>query len=119
MGCGYFQNKTNRLKLNIDIRGIVLYYPSYNERQKMSKEKLIEELKGVLNIQQVESNTDFIVSWHAKKYNKIIWRVGNLNKEGCRTWESDGKKYMCFWDTVLERYTTCIDPMITYKRKVS
>ena len=61
----------------------------------------------------------FAVSWYAKKYNKVIFRVGNLNKEGCRTWESDGKKYMCFWDTVLERYTTCIDPMITYKRKVS
>jgi len=30
-----------------------------------------------------------------------------------------GKKYMCFWDTVLERYTTCINPMITYKRKVN
>ena len=54
-----------------------------------------------------------------EEYNKVIFRVGNLNKEGCRTWEQDGKKYMCFWDTVLERYTTCIDPMITYKRKVS
>ena len=94
--------------------------------------------------EEIENKTDFIVSWHAKKYNKVIfrvgnmnkegcrtwetdgkkynkfiWRVGNLNKEGCRTWEQDGKKYMCFWDTVLERYTTCIDPMITYKRKVS
>ena len=41
-----------------------------------------------------------------------------MNKEGCRTWEQDGKKYMCFWDTVLERYTTCINPMITYRRAV-
>ena len=32
-------------------------------------------------------------------------------------WEKDGKKYMCFWDTVLERYTTCINPMITYKKE--
>jgi hypothetical protein len=70
----------------------------------MSKAKLIEELKDVINIQQLEAKTDFVVSWYAKKYNKIIWRVGNLNKEGCRVWESDGKKYMCFWDTVLERY---------------
>ena len=58
------------------------------------------------------------MSWYAKKYNKVIFSVGNLNKEGCRTWESDGKKYMCFWDTVLERYTTCIDPMITYKKGI-
>ena len=42
-----------------------------------------------------------------------------LNEDGCRVWETDGKKYMCFWDTALERYTTCINPKITYKRKVS
>ena len=68
---------------------------------------------------EIYRNTEFGVSWFAKKYNKTIFRVGNLNKEGCRTWVQDGKKYMCFWDTVLERYTTCIDPMITYKRKVN
>ena len=113
MGCGYFQNKTNRTKLTIDIQGIILYYPLYNERQKMSIEKL--EARA----DEIHRNTDFAVSWFAKKYNKVIFRVGNMSKEGCRTWESDGKKYMCFWDTVLERYTTCIDPMITYKRKVS
>ena len=50
----------------------------------------------------ITKNTDFAVSWFAKKYNKVIFRVGNMSKEGCRTWESDGKKYMCFWDTVLE-----------------
>jgi len=70
-------------------------------------------------INEVEPKTDFCVSWFAKKYNKTIFRVGNMRKEGCRVWESNGKKYMCFWDTVLERYTTCINPMITYKRKVS
>ena len=106
MDCGYFQNKTNLTKLTIDIQGIILYYPLYNERLKMDRDKLMAQ-------------TDFIVSWHAKKYNKFIWRIGNMSKEGCRTWEQDGKKYMCFWDTELERYTTCIDPMITYKRKVS
>ena len=63
--------------------------------------------------------TDFTVSWFAKKYNKTIFRVGNLNKEGCRTWVQDCKKYMCFWDTVLERYTTFINPIITYKQKVN
>ena len=72
-----------------------------------------------VNMKDILNRTDFVVSWHAKKYNKVIFRVGNLNKIGCRTWEQDGKKYMCFWDTALERYTTCIDPMITYKRKVS
>tara|TARA_Y100001938_G_scaffold136118_1_gene198585 strand:- start:389 stop:613 length:225 start_codon:yes stop_codon:yes gene_type:complete len=67
-------------------------------------------------IKKIEEQTDFVVSWKAIKYNKTIFRVGNLNKEGCRTWEKDGKKYMCFWDTVLERYTTCINPMITYRK---
>ena len=70
-------------------------------------------------INEVEPKTDFCVSWFAKKYNKTIFRVGNMRKEGCRVWESNGKKYMCFWDTVLERYTTCINPMITYKRAVN
>ena len=65
---------------------------------------------------EVEAKTDFVVSWFAKKYNKTIFRVGNLNKEGWRVWEQGGKKYMCFWDTVLERYTTCINPMITYRK---
>ena len=73
------------------------------KKKKMDRNKLMEK-------------TDFVVSWHAKKYNRVIFRIGNLNKEGCRTWEQGGKKYMCFWDTVLERYTTCIDPMITYRR---
>ena len=114
MGSGYFQNKTNLTKLTIDMQGIILYYPLYNERQKMKELEMLEQYK-----KEVLPNTDFAVSWYAKKYNKVIFRVGNMSKEGCRTWESDGKKYMCFWDTVLERYTTCIDPMITYKRKLS
>ena len=38
-------------------------------------------------IKTIEDNTDFIVSWKAIKYNKTIFRVGNLNKEGCRVWE--------------------------------
>ena len=80
----------------------------------MKELEMLEQYK-----KEVLPHTDFAVSWFAKKYNKVIFRVGNMSKEGCRTWESDGKKYMCFWDTVLERYTTCIDPMITYKRKLS
>ena len=65
----------------------------------------------------VEAKSDFIISWFAKKYNKTIFRIGTLDKEGCRTWEdSKGNKLMCFWDVVIERYTTCIEPMITYKK---
>ena len=66
--------------------------------------------------QKIEDKSDFVVSWKALKYNKTIFRIGTLNKEGCRTWEQGGKKYMTFWDTVIERYTTCINPMITYKK---
>ena len=65
---------------------------------------------------QIEEKSDFIVSWYAKKYNKTIFRIGSMNQEGCRTLEQGGKKYMCFWDVVIERYTTCINPMITYKK---
>ena len=28
---------------------------------------------------EVEAKTDFVVSWFAKKYNKTIFRVGNMN----------------------------------------
>ena len=64
----------------------------------------------------IEAKSDFIVSWFAKKYNKTIFRIGSMDKEGCRTWEQGGKKYICFWDVVINRYTTAIDPMITYKK---
>ena len=68
--------------------------------------------------QKIEAQSDFVVSWFAKKYNKTIFRIGTLNKEGCRTWEDyKGNKLMCFWDPVINRYTTCINPMITYKKK--
>ena len=77
----------------------------------MNIEKLMKE------VDQLHEKSDFVVSWFAKKYNKTIFRVGNLNKEGCRTWEQGGNKYMCFWDVVIGRYTTCINPVITYKNK--
>ena len=76
----------------------------------MNYDNLIKE------VEEVQEKSDFIVSWFAKKYQKTIRRVGHLNKEGCRTWEQNGNKYMCFWDVVIERYTTCINPMITYKK---
>ena len=74
----------------------------------------IEEFQKLAK--QIEEKSDFIVSWYAKKYDKTIFRIGSMNKEGCRTWEQGGKKYMCFWDVVIERYTTCIDPVITYRK---
>ena len=75
----------------------------------------IEDL--IKQAQEVEEKSDFIVSWFAKKYNKTIFRIGTLNKEGCRVWEDyKGNKLMCFWDVVIGRYTTCINPMITYKK---
>ena len=73
-----------------------------------------EEIKQ--KIDDLHNKSAFVVSWFAKKYNKTIFRLGTLNKVGCRTWEKGGKKYMCFWDVVIERYTTCIDPVITYKK---
>ena len=76
----------------------------------------IEDL--IKQAQEVEEKSDFIVSWFAKKYNKTIFRIGTLNKEGCRTWEDyKGNKLMCFWDPIINRYTTCINPVITYKNK--
>ena len=73
-----------------------------------------EEIKQ--KIDDLHNKSEFVVSWFAKKYGKTIFRLGTLNKEGCRTWEQNGNKYMCFWDVVIERYTTCINPMITYKK---
>ena len=74
----------------------------------------IEDL--IKEVNEIHEQSEFIVSWFAKKYQKTIRRIGTLNKDGCRTWEQGGKKYMCFWDVVIERYTTCIDPVITYKK---
>ena len=50
----------------------------------------IEKLK------EMEEKTDFVVSWFAKKYNKTIFRVGNLNHEGCRVWEQGRQKVYVF-----------------------
>ena len=65
----------------------------------------------------VEAKSDFIISWFAKKYNKTIFRIGSMDKDGCRVWEdTKGNKLICFWDVVINRYTTAINPMITYKK---
>ena len=75
--------------------------------------EIINEAKDIL------TKTDFMISWFAKKYNKTIFRPGNMNRVGCRTWEQNGDKYICFYDPMKDRYTTAINPAITYKRKVS
>ena len=75
--------------------------------------EIINEAKDIL------TRTDFMISWFAKKYNKTIFRPGNMNKVGCKVWERNGDKYICFFDPVIERYTTAINPVITYKRKVN
>ena len=77
-------------------------------------DKIVEDVKGIL------TRTDFMISWYAKKYNKTIFRAGNLNHIGCRMWEDHkGNKLLCFWDPVINRYTTAVNPVITYKRKVN
>ena len=75
--------------------------------------EIINEAKNIL------TKTDFMISWFAKKYNKTIFRPGNMNRVGCRTWEQNGDKYICFYDPMKDRYTTAINPVITYKRKVN
>ena len=72
-------------------------------------------------VKEAGDKTDFIISWFAKKYNKTIFRPGNLNYIGCRVWThaTTGDKYLCFWDPMINRYTTAINPVITYKRKVN
>ena len=75
--------------------------------------EIVEDVKDIL------TRTDFMISWYAKKYNKTIFRAGNMNKVGCKVWEQNGDKYICFFDPTIERYTTAINPVITYKRKVN
>ena len=52
-----------------------------------------------MNRDKLMEQTDFVVSWHAKKYNKVIFRIGNLNKEGCRTWEQAMARSICVFGT--------------------
>ena len=75
--------------------------------------EIVEDVKDIL------TRTDFMISWFAKKYNKTIFRPGNMSHVGCRTWERNGDKYICFFDPIINRYTTAINPVITYKRKVN
>ena len=61
--------------------------------------KDIDKIKELIErVKSAEHKTDFVISWFAKKYNKTIFRAGHLNKVGCRTWERNGDKYICFFD---------------------
>ena len=86
-------------------------------RKEHDEQKDEYDMHNEASMPQKQKTSNVKKQGKAIKYNKTIFRVGNLNKEGCRVWEQNGKKYMCFWDTVLERYTTCINPMITYKKE--
>ena len=44
----------------------------------------------------IEAKADFIVSWKAIKYQKTIFRIGNMSKPGCRTWEQNEKNTCVF-----------------------
>ena len=48
--------------------------------------EIVEDVKDIL------TRTDFMISWFAKKYNKTIFRPGNMNRVGCRTWGQNGDK---------------------------
>ena len=91
----------------------ILYDVNMKDIDTNKIKELIEKVKSA------EHKTDFVISWFAKKYNKTIFRAGHLNKVGCRTWERNGDKYICFYDPIINRYTTAINPVITYKRKVN
>ena len=40
----------------------------------------LEEFEKIAK--DIEAKSDFIISWWAKKYNKTIFRIGSLDKEG-------------------------------------
>ena len=90
-----------------------VFHHKLRDWQDMDINKIVEDVKGIL------TRTDFMISWYAKKYNKTIFRAGNMSHVGCRVWERNGDKYICFFDPIINRYTTAINPMITYKRKVN
>ena len=35
-------------------------------------------------VKELEHKTDFVISWFAKKYNKTIFRAGNMSHVGCK-----------------------------------
>ena len=72
----------------------------------------------------LNKGTKFFVTWTPEYINgEENFHSQTVSRKG--TWDEKskiginkktGKKYMTFWDTVIERYTTCINPMITYKK---
>ena len=80
MGCRYFQNKTNRLKLNIDIQGIILYYPLYNERQKMNTETQVEIKKTELALMERINQMLSVMNIMQDNITELAERVVKLEK---------------------------------------
>ena len=80
MGCGYFQNKTNRTKLTIDIQGIILYYPLYNERQKMNTETQVEIKKTELALMERVNQLLALMNTMQDSVNELAKRVVELEE---------------------------------------
>jgi len=68
-------------------------------------------------IKKIYDQTQMIVGWYADKYKAMIFRPATMEREGCRTWEKNGNKYICFWDLLRDRHTTAKNPHIRYKEK--
>ena len=80
MGCGYFKHKTNHLKLTIDIQGIILYYPLYNERQEMNTETQVEIKKTELALMERINQLLAAMNVMQDNMNQIAKRVVELEK---------------------------------------
>jgi len=80
VGCGYFQNKTNSLKLNIDILRIILYYPQYNERHKMNTETQVEIKKTELALMERINQMLVVMNTMQDNITELAERVVKLEK---------------------------------------
>ena len=80
MGCGYFQNKTNIFKLGIDIQGIILYYPLYNERQEMNTETQVEIKKTELALMERINQMLSVMNIMQDNITELAERVVKLEK---------------------------------------
>ena len=80
MGCGYFKHKTNHLKLTIDIQGIILYYPLYNERQEMNTETQVEIKKTELALMERINQMLSVMNIMQDNITELAERVVKLEK---------------------------------------
>ena len=80
MGCGYFQDKTNLTKLTIDVQGIILYYPLYNERQEMNTETQVEIKKTELALMERINQMLSVMNIMQDNITELAERVVKLEK---------------------------------------